>query len=112
MRINAFQDMHHCLHFADNWEEDCKVVWNNVYLDGSTMAADGIATHCMKFAMVEEACNTCRKELVLFDIHIMFDEGRVSGWYKSSITIRPESKPIWTGAILHLMCVTFGPLAT
>jgi hypothetical protein len=35
--------------------------------------------------------------------HITFDESRVSGWYKSSITIGTEPKPIRKGAILHLM---------
>ena len=47
-----------------------------------------------------------------YGLHITFDESRVAGWYKSSITIGPEPKPIRTGATLHSMCFTFGPLST
>ena len=33
MSINAFRDMHQCLHFADDWEEDRDAEWEDVYLD-------------------------------------------------------------------------------
>ena len=62
--------------------------------------------------MVEDALNTCWKELVPCGLHITFDESRVAGWYESLITIDPDPKPIWTGATLHSMCVMFGQLAT
>ena len=38
------------------------------------------------------------------------DESRVAGWYKSAMTIGPEPKPIRTGATIHSLCVTHGPL--
>jgi hypothetical protein len=111
MPINAFQDMHRCLHFADDWEEDADVDWENVYLD-EKVPAPAAAKHRKKFGMVEDAFNARWKELVTYGLHITFDESRVAGWYKSSITIGPEPKPIRTGATLHSMCVTFGPLAS
>ena len=57
MTINAFQDIQRCIHFVDHCEEDCEVVWDNVYLDGSIKATDGTANNCMEFAMVEEVFN-------------------------------------------------------
>jgi hypothetical protein len=36
----------------------------------------------------------------------------VAGWYHSVMTVGPEPKPIRTGATLHTVCVTDGPLAT
>jgi len=43
---------------------------------------------------------------------ITTDESRVAGWYHSAITIGPEPKPIQTGATLHTVCITNGPLHT
>jgi hypothetical protein len=43
---------------------------------------------------------------------ITTDESRVAGWYHSVMTIRPEPKPIQTGATLHTVCITEGPLST
>ena len=40
------------------------------------------------------------------------DESRAAGWYKSMMTIGPNPKPIRTGATLHTLCVTEGPLAS
>jgi hypothetical protein len=111
MTINAFQDIHRCLHFADDWEEDGEAEWDSVYLD-ERVKAPATAVHRCKFAMVEDAFNKRWKELVSFGVHLTFDESRVAGWYKSSITIGPDPKPIRTGATLHSMCVTFGPLAS
>jgi hypothetical protein len=111
MPLAAFMDMHRCLHFADDWEEDADTDWEDVYLD-EKVEATPTAKHRVKFGMVEDAFNKRWKELVTFGVHITFDESRVAGWYKSSITIGPEPKPIRTGATLHSMCVTFGPLAT
>ena len=68
--------------------------------------------HRVKFGMVKDAVNKRWKELVTYGLHIIFDESRVAGWYKSSITIGRNPKAICTGATLHLMCATFGPLST
>ena len=38
------------------------------------------------------------------------DESRCFGWYPSPCMIGPEPKPIRTGATMHSMCVTKGPL--
>ena len=40
------------------------------------------------------------------------DESQVAGWYKSKMTCGPKPKPIHTGATLHTLCVTHGPLST
>ena len=42
------------------------------------------------------------------------DESCVAGWYKSMMTCGPEPKPkpIRTGATLHTLCITNGPLST
>ena len=33
MPLDAFKDMHRCLHFADDWEEDANADLEDVYLD-------------------------------------------------------------------------------
>jgi hypothetical protein len=43
---------------------------------------------------------------------ITTDESRVAGWYHSVMTIGPEPKLIRTGATLHTVCITNGPLST
>jgi hypothetical protein len=50
--------------------------------------------------------------MVNFGKWITTDESRVAGWYHSVMTIGPEPKPIQTGATLHTVCVTRGPLST
>ena len=40
------------------------------------------------------------------------DESRVAGWYNSMMTVGPEPKPIRTGATLHTLCITEGPLSS
>ena len=47
-----------------------------------------------------------------FGLWITMDESRLKGWYKSCMTIGPEPKPIRTGATLHTVCVSQGPLAS
>ena len=59
MIINAFQDMYHCLHIANKWEEGCEVVWDDVSLNASIMITDGTSTYCIGFAIIEEAFNAC-----------------------------------------------------
>ena len=110
MSKNAFQDMYRCLHFADDWDEEDGVKWDDVYLDSKYKSPD-LARHRAKFATVEDAYNARWKEVVIFGRCLTFDESRIAGWYKSAITIGPDPKPIRTGATVHSMCVTFGPLA-
>ena len=74
----------------------------DVYLDGK-VPTPATAKHRAQFGMVEDAFNVRWKELVSYSLHITFDESRVVGWYKSSITIGPEPKPILTNATLHSM---------
>ena len=50
--------------------------------------------------------------IVNFGKWITTDESRVAGWYHSVMTCGPEPKPIRTGATLHTVCVTEGPLST
>ena len=50
--------------------------------------------------------------IVNFGKWITTDESRVAGWYHSVMTCGPEPKPIRTGATLHTVCVTDGPLST
>ena len=52
------------------------------------------------------------QELVKPGKWITTDESRVAGWYHSVMTIGPEPKPIRTGATLHTVCITNGPLHT
>ena len=40
------------------------------------------------------------------------DKSRLNGWYHSMMTMGPEPKPVCTGATIHTVCVTEGPLAT
>ena len=67
-------------------------------------------TRCAR--VVKDAFNTRWNELVTYGLHIAFERSSVVGWYKSSVTIGPKPKYIRTGATLHSVCVTFGPLAT
>jgi hypothetical protein len=39
------------------------------------------------------------------------DKSRITGWYKFSMMIRPEPKPICTGATLHSLAVSLRILA-
>ena len=110
MPKNAFQDMYRSLHFADDWDKEDGVEWDDVYLDSKHKSPDS-ARHRAKFTTVEDACNARWKEVVIFGRCLTFDESRIAGWYKSAITIGPDPKPIRTGATVHSMCVTFGPLA-
>ena len=103
MPLDAFMDMHRCLHFEVDWDEDADANYEKV-------EPSATAKHRVKFGMVEDAFNKHWKELLTYCLRITFDESRVAGWYTSSITIGPKPKPIRIGATLHSMCVTFGPL--
>ena len=111
MPLSAFGDMHQCLHFVHDWEEDANADWEDVYLD-EKVESSATAKHRVQVGMVKDVFNKRLKELVTYGLHITFDKSRVDGWYKSSITIGPEPKPIRTGATLHSVYVTFEPLST
>ena len=107
----AFQDIHRCLHFADDWDEPDDVEWDDVYLDDKYKSPK-TAKHRQKFGVVEDAHNAAWQVHIYFGKAMTYDESRCSGWYPSPCTIGPEPKPIRTGATMHSMCVTKGPLAT
>jgi hypothetical protein len=111
MPINAFQHMHQCLHFADDWEENGDTNWEDLYLD-ETLPTPATDKHKAKFIMVKDTFNVHWKELVSHGLHITFDKSRVAGWYTSSITIGPDLKPILTGMTLRSMSNMIGLLVT
>jgi hypothetical protein len=41
-----------------------------------------------------------------------YNESRAADWYLVLLTKGPQPKLIITGATIHSMCVTFGPLGT
>ena len=90
---NAMEDMTDCLHYADVVEADAS-----------------IAAHRKKHGLLEDACTKRWQAIVDFGKWITADESRVAGWYHSTMTIGPEPKPIRTGATLHTLCITEGPL--
>ena len=66
----------------------------------------------MKYCIIEDAFNDAWTRHIVFGRRLTFDESRIAGWFHSAITIGPEPKPIRTGAKIHSMCITDGPLAT
>ena len=112
MPQDAFKDIHRCMHFSDDWDDDADCEWDEVYSDERVNASPTVAHHRRKFEHIEDAFNERWKAILNFGRWITADESRVAGWYNSGITIGPEPKPIRTGATIHSMCVTFGPLAT
>ena len=71
-------DMHRCLHFADDLEENADANWGDVYLDKKVESL-ATAKHRVQFGMVEDAFNKRWKERVTYGLHIAFDERRVVG---------------------------------
>ena len=63
MPLAAFEDMHQCLHFADDWVEDADANWEDVYLNKKVESL-ATAKHCVNFGMVKDAFNKHWKELV------------------------------------------------
>ena len=111
MPRNAFQDLNRCLHFVDDWEDEDGVDWEDVYLD-ERYKTPKTAKDRTKFGFVEDSHNDSWKEHILFGEDATYDESRCAGWYPGGLTKGPEPKPIRTGATLHSMCVTKGPLST
>ena len=112
MPQDAYKDLYRCMHFVDDWEADTDSEWEEYFMDPKVEADDDTATHRTKFSIVEDRYNARWQEIVNFGKWLTMDESRVAGWYKSMITCGPEPKPIRTGATLHTLCVTHGPLAT
>jgi hypothetical protein len=71
-----------------------------------------VAHHHQKFAIIEDAFNKQWKEAMIFGWWLMMDKSQTPGWYHGPITQGPEPKPVHTGATMHTICVTDGPLAT
>ena len=111
MTLNAVQDLKRCLHFSDDWEDDDDD-WDEEYTDCKIEAPDGTAQHRKKFSMLEDAYNRRWQSIVTFGKWLTADESRVAGWYHLVITEGPLPKPCRTGATLHSLCVTEGPLRT
>ncbi len=112
MPCGAFSDMQRCIHFADDWEEKEGDVWNDYFTDVKVKSPSEVAHHCCKFAIIEDAFNKRWKEAMIFRWQLTMDESQTTGWYHGPITQGPEPKPVHTGATMHTVCVTDGPLAT
>jgi hypothetical protein len=76
------------------------------------VAPPSTASQRLKHGRLEDGNNKRWQAIVNFGKWITTDESRVAGWYHSVMTIGPEPKPIRTGATLHTVCVTHGPLST
>ena len=116
MPKNAYIDMYRCMHFSDDWEEsqdgNGETYWEDLYQDAKFGSSPDVEHHRRKYEHIEDGFNARWKEVVNYGRWITADESRVAGWYRSAITIGPEPKPIRTGATIHSICITHGPLAT
>jgi hypothetical protein len=106
----AFQDIYHCLHFNNDWDEDNE--WGKVYADQKQSSLENTAHHHQKFSMFEDGFNHQWKECLILERWLTFDESRVAGWYYSPITQGPDPKPICTGATIHSLAITHSNLAS
>ncbi|KAL3798584.1 hypothetical protein ACHAW5_000574 [Stephanodiscus triporus] len=112
MPRGAFSDMQQCMHFADDWEEEDKEVWDDYFGDVKVESPSDVAHHCRKFAIVEDAFDVRWKTAVIFRWRLTMDESCTPGWYHGPITQGPEPKPVRTSATMHTVCATDGPLVT
>jgi hypothetical protein len=104
MPKNALEDLTVCLH--------CKDHWDDIYDDPQVQADASMASHRVKHGILEDGYNRRWQAIVNPRKWITTDESRVTGWYHSAMTVGPEPKPIRTGATLHTVCITHGPLST
>ena len=111
MTQDASKDLCRYMHFADDWESDDER-WSDAYPSEKVEADEGTAKHRRKFAVIEDAYNRRWQAVVKFGRWVTADESRVAGWYHYGMTVGPEPKPIMTGATMHTLCVTHGPLST
>jgi len=84
--------------------------WKDTYHHAKEEPAEDTARHRRKFAVIEDAYTKRWQAIVRFGRWMTADESRVAGWYYSPMTVGPEPKPIQTGATIHSLCVTHGPL--
>jgi hypothetical protein len=112
MPRDAYEDMTRCLHFVDDWIDDDDEDWNSIYTDEKYDVHPDSATHRKKHGGLEDFFWKRWQQCVNFGRELTADESRVAGWLHSVMTIGPEPKPIRTGATLHSLCVTRGPMAT
>ena len=112
MPCGAFADMHRCMHFADDWEEEDGDIWTDFFTDSKIESPAECAWHRRKFAIVKDTFNWCWKEAVTSGWRLMMEESQTPGWYHGPITQGPEPKPVRTGTTMHTVCVTDRPLAT
>ena len=56
--MHAFKDMHRCLHFSDDWDNND---WEDVYIDDKHESPD-TTHHRRKYGEVEDAFNARWKE--------------------------------------------------
>ena len=112
MTQDAYKDIYRCMHFSDDWDEEEDIAWDDVYADNKYEPSPDAAKHRKKFDHIEEGFNKRWKECITFGKWVTADESRVAGWYHSCMTIGPEPKPIRTGATIHSLCITYGPLAS
>ena len=113
MTKNAYEDMYRCMHFSDNWDEkDGAPAWETVYDDEKYGASENVEHHRRKYKHIEDGWNRRWKYRVSFGRWVIGDDSCVAGWYHCGITAGQEPKPIFTGATLHTLCITYGKLAT
>ncbi|OEU11447.1 hypothetical protein FRACYDRAFT_245186 [Fragilariopsis cylindrus CCMP1102] len=109
MPKNALEDMTSCLHYSDDWDPMGDGDWDDTYDDPKVVAPPHTARHRVKHGILEE----CYIQYCVNPSRwITTDESRIAGWYHSCMTIGPDPKPIRTGATLHTVCITQGPLSS
>ena len=94
------------MHYSDDWDVIDDDNWEDTYIDPKLEAGVSTAAHLLKHRLLEDAYNNRWQAIVIFGKWITADESRVAGWYHSAMTIKPEPKPIRTGATLHTLCIT------
>ena len=111
MPCRAFSDMKRCMHFADDGEEEGDA-WDDYFTDVKVELLMDMVKHCCKFVIIEDAFNVRSKVSVICGCLLTMGESHTPGWYHGPLTQGPEPKPVCTGATMHTICMTDGPLAT
>ncbi|OEU05936.1 hypothetical protein FRACYDRAFT_257320 [Fragilariopsis cylindrus CCMP1102] len=112
MPKNALEDMTSCLHYSDDWDPMGDADWDEVYDDPKVVAPPHTARHRVKHGILEDCYIQRWQYCVNPSKWITTDESQIAGWYHSCMTIGPDPKPIRTGATLHTVCITQGPLSS
>lgn len=69
MPRSAFEDMHRCMHFSDDWDEEEGgevPPWELTYADEKFEPSPEVANHRRKFEHVEDGFNRRWKQCVRF----------------------------------------------